>query len=251
MRILRVFPCICTFIIVATLPVQAQTSGTSTPVQTENAVEPAKPSGQVDTTNKMNSGQQKAPQPALMAGLDRRRLLYGDLMILSAGYPTSGNVRLGLGSNFGKLVAVDVSYMTGSQDVSAFGLSLGKVDQQIYGGSIRLYPFLGSLNVIGFYGQRWLTTTLKRDDILNGTEVNVRQKVAGGGFGNRWHLGSLQIGFDWVMYYAPVSKAKVSSKIGGRELSAADRDNLQDGIKKVENMPSMSFLNLSIGIGFI
>lgn len=178
--------------------------------------------------------------------------LTAGIKFLNFGYPTSGNVGLNLGANVWKIASLELYAERGNEDTEIAGVKIAEFSQSLYGGSARVFPFLGSFNVKGSYGQRILTTEVTPANYGYDTEVSVRQKVIGAALGNRFigpRTGGIGVyaNFDWIEIFKPAGDGKVSSSLLGRDPSDSDRRYVEDKARKLEDSWSITFVNMLIG----
>jgi hypothetical protein len=180
----------------------------------------------------------------------RRPILIANLKLLSLGVPTSFNLGLGAGVNIWKIASVEAGVESGSQSLGAFGVKIGTLHQTIWGGTARLYPMAGTFNVLGTYGRRQLTADLDVGDIDFDTEVKVTQRVAAVGLGNRWFLGWLFFGADWLVVHWPLGDSTVESQLLGQALDAKAQEEVDEAVDLMDGMPTVTLFNIHVGIGW-
>jgi hypothetical protein len=71
------------------------------------------------------------------------------------------------------------------------------------------------------------------------------------GIGNQWNFGKRWfLGIDWIQGFIPLYNIDTDSDFFKYSTDSSDRETVDDVLKLVKYMPSMTFLKLSIGLRF-
>jgi hypothetical protein len=201
---------------------------------------------------------EKKPAPKIVekTSEDNREIKHGTIALgyqpLTLWIP--GKLALSYTHLFNKKWATEFEYATASKSASIGGEDIGKLSEKrmvlqaryFTGNSFNLMFGVFSNDLKAELSGSIISSITTADDLLR-----VETQGITFGIGNRWQFDNgLSFGVDWFRINYASFKNKVTDKVSEHLTDQDDKDDLEDTIDKLKNIPTLVLFGLSLGYSF-